>query len=426
MKLSHYLVLGWVALASLTACKHEVLPVEPIEPPGTQQPGEPGAGTEAGQPQGAVISQTIGPAGGTISAEDGRFSVTIPAGALTSDVTIGLQPLSNTNNAGKGTAYRMTPHGQQFSQPVTLTIHYTEEELEGTMPEALGIAYQNDKGVWMAVGGTKLDTAQRSLSIRTKHFSDWSFFEFIHMEPLAKAISPGEKVALSVRSYFGQDVTDIMLPLTPEDREIALQQAPNLLLDAKFVDQWQLIGEGSLQTGTNTAEYQSPAKIPARNPVEVSVRVKSGGKAIGILISRIYVVPPGLSIQVGGGEWRTFTVAGMNGEDGLNVILAQDGSDWVNVVWHGAPYGQLKWTLKTVTCDYLRSGGKELYQHVYGNDLTISGGGLTVVDASSFAGQKMVVGFFDIKPAGYLDTRIVDHPIYTTAQVRGVFRVKQM
>lgn len=114
----------------------------------------PGEVTEVGIEEGIVIRKVIGAAGGFILND--RVIVSVPPGALDKDVEIGLQPISNTNKAGKGLSYRMTPHGITFHKPITITFRYTEEEAKNTFPQALGIAYQNSSGVWMAVGGVTL------------------------------------------------------------------------------------------------------------------------------------------------------------------------------------------------------------------------------------------------------------------------------
>jgi hypothetical protein len=174
MKRITYLFI-WVGLYCLfmMACKHDIDPAtpdsttpDPTNP--TPSTTEPGAVQPVGTPRGTAVIKTIGSAGGSISSEDGRFTVAIPAGALATDVAISMQPITNTNGTGKGDGYRMLPDGQKFAKPVTMTIKYSDEDLAQTIDEALGIAYQNVQGVWMAVGGVQLDKTQRGWLAKTR------------------------------------------------------------------------------------------------------------------------------------------------------------------------------------------------------------------------------------------------------------------
>ena len=71
-----------------------------------------------------VTTKRIGPAGGSLSA----FGVTleIPAGALASEVEIGIKPVSDVKLPDGvsllGTAYELSPSGTQFAKPVKLVV----------------------------------------------------------------------------------------------------------------------------------------------------------------------------------------------------------------------------------------------------------------------------------------------------------------
>src|SRR5688572_28323673 len=75
---------------------------------------EPGLVTTVGTPTGTATTKVIGTAGGTLSTPDNSLTVQIPAGTLSSDQTISIQPITNTNPASKGAAYRITPHDITF------------------------------------------------------------------------------------------------------------------------------------------------------------------------------------------------------------------------------------------------------------------------------------------------------------------------
>src|ERR1700759_5181798 len=61
--------------------------------------------TAIGTPIGSPVTKTIGASGGTIISADGRAELNIPAGALSSDLAISIQPITNECPNGVGVAY---------------------------------------------------------------------------------------------------------------------------------------------------------------------------------------------------------------------------------------------------------------------------------------------------------------------------------
>ncbi len=72
---------------------------------------------------------TVGPAGGEVGFDDGRFKLTIPPGALTEDTDIVITELSGNDippelqDPSVQKVYRLEPDGLQFAVPATATIH---------------------------------------------------------------------------------------------------------------------------------------------------------------------------------------------------------------------------------------------------------------------------------------------------------------
>src|SRR6476661_8458618 len=119
----------FAGIAVLAGCKKE--PLSPQPPAETFVP----VVTAIGQPVGSASTASIGAAGGSLTSPDGRVTLTIPAGALGAATSISIQPIENTAPLGVGLSYDFLPNGQQFAKPVTVTLHYTDEELAGTAPE---------------------------------------------------------------------------------------------------------------------------------------------------------------------------------------------------------------------------------------------------------------------------------------------------
>ena len=86
-------------------------------------------------PNDLVLTQVVGPDGAELALPGGA-AITIPAGALTEDVEIGIELLLDLEDAGYAAApsvfaavpdasVALTPHGQTFALPVTLTLPTT-------------------------------------------------------------------------------------------------------------------------------------------------------------------------------------------------------------------------------------------------------------------------------------------------------------
>jgi hypothetical protein len=242
---------------------------------GGSRPAEPEPAPK-GTPTDDPVTATIGPEGGRLASADGVLTLEIPPGAVSAPTEFGIQPITNTAG-GLGNGYRLTPEGQAFLKPVRLTFGYAEEELEGAQPGGLGLAFQDAKGVWWAHLGTELDEASRTLSVETRHFSDWvrkTFWVFIPKEARLKV---GESIGLMVvacvrEEYVGPspDEDELLVPLIQE-RELCDHSVRT--------GKWAVNGipGGNSAHGTVTplqpssrATYTAPAQVPSPNPVTVT------------------------------------------------------------------------------------------------------------------------------------------------------------
>lgn len=271
-----------LALASalvVVACKKEAA---------TEQPAPSGAAgyvTAVGTPDGTPVSKNIGAAGGTLTSADGQIRIDVPAGALAGNQSITVQPITNHTPAGVRKAYRLTPHGLQFSKPVTLTFAYTANDLQGTVAEALGIAYQNKDGIWLSVNAAKVNKSNKTVSVTTTHFSDWSLFEAFSIVPMDTTALVGTNVNLKVVHTVPDE--DLLVQIAPGSESPLSQQKD---FEAAYVKKWTLTGEGILSSRDNKALYTAPAQVPQDNPVEVSVSLDLKQKGQFIIIARITII----------------------------------------------------------------------------------------------------------------------------------------
>lgn len=238
--------------------------------------------TAKGQAIGMAVTKTIGAAGGFISSADGNLTVAIPAGALANEETIEVQEVTNTLPGGHNKIYRLAPHNIAFLKPAQLTLKYNADSFKNTVPQLLGMAYQNENGKWFFAAAPAISQSADTLTVMTTHFSDWGVMAYAYLEPSDPHVEPG--AALELKLMCTVPETELDLPVWGE---MPLYQPYEMHPD--FVGQWDYAGEGSLDGFGSRAQYQAPNKVPEVNPEAVSVQIKSKSKGKFILVSNITI-----------------------------------------------------------------------------------------------------------------------------------------
>ncbi|SDC58603.1 hypothetical protein [Niabella drilacis] len=302
--------------------------------------------TSKGMPTGSVYTQQVGAAGGNVQSPDGKISIDIPAGALSANTAIGIQPITNEAPMGAGNAYRLTPEGAVFARPVTITIKYG-----GDMKPGLSwIVTQKADGSWLGDRNTQTDETTKTLSVKTTHFSDWGTGKLIdfRLAPKNTVLKVKGQVQLYVNGFKKMEPAgdDELVPLAPlykknaDDDALAplpvllaekMEQLNNYKLDFK---EWRLSGQGNLKPAGSRATYTAPDKIPSPNPVTVSVNINAtnNGKTTKlILLSNIKIVDADLYLllTVDGTTYEYYQY-GFNGSvppDPNNLSIANCGID---------------------------------------------------------------------------------------------------
>lgn len=273
--------LGWLLLLiAVSACKEEVEVVLPI-----------GIETPAGIAVALFTSAEIGPAGGTLTSIDGRAILTVPAGALSTPTILSLQPIENTAPLGVSNGYRLIPASQHVAKAVTLTLFYTDEEIDGSTPEALGMAFQNKTGVWAAVGGVLLNKVTHSVSVSITRLGDWALFHSIVIVPNQTAVRPNQFIHLKVNQLPGVQLIQTLRP----GNSVPLGKPT--VVEAKKTKNWLLNGMDNAGDGlygritfTDTSSiYTAPPSPPNPNPVSISVLVTDGLSHPVTLVTNITV-----------------------------------------------------------------------------------------------------------------------------------------
>lgn len=367
------------------------------------------------------VQKSIGAAGGTISSTDGAITVNIPQGALEANHTISVQRISNTNPLGINKGYRITPHNTVFAKPVTITFTYSDEDILGAVPEALGIAYQDAQGVWQSINTVTVDKAAKKISVQTTHFSDWTFFKSFELKSTASMLPVNGTAQLEVVS----DANFLLSSLEKTERPIAQKQS----MTAAFVKSWSLAGAGKLAPNKEKATYTAPSAVPnAPNPVAISVNIDLNKKGKFIVLTHIRISNDGeISVRVAGGEWVTQEASPVvKIADNYYMLADSDGDTkgrYITVRWQGAGVGTFPYkspfTNIGTHVQYLITGGPN-YNCAYTtptDEFVASGGGVTITNTGDTDG--FISGTFIISPSGTGDF------FRAGPSVEGKFRVRK-
>ena len=96
--------------------------------------------------------ETIGPRGGSLASDDGRFSVDIPAGALEADVHLSIEEVECELSAAIGSCYAVLPSGTTFLLPVEVAYEVGDMHLS----EDVGVVAQAADG-WRVLPDRDVD-----------------------------------------------------------------------------------------------------------------------------------------------------------------------------------------------------------------------------------------------------------------------------
>jgi hypothetical protein len=283
------LIIPGLALLISTCKKNEDDP-EIIEYPPLVTP----TGTETGAPSIA----SIGPGGGSIISPDGKLELIFPGGALNSVTNISVQPVTNNAPGGIGTAYRFGPSGTLLNMPVTIKIHYTDNDISGSLPMFLGLAFQDADQIWYSLRNPDLDTVNKTLSftsaklfggspapgkgnnVTAANFLDHATFLDLYIEPPSdylKVTESREFKIYAIQNHISTNtgskniVDEDYLPALPRNHEISPTN----------VKQWSVNGvkNGNAEFGTvvpdgTACTYTAPGAVPSANPVNLTADLK--------------------------------------------------------------------------------------------------------------------------------------------------------
>ncbi|WP_207421344.1 hypothetical protein [Desertivirga brevis] len=383
----HYLLIALLA-TQFFSCKKDG---ETIDKPGEEETT--GAVFPVGEADlTAKTSKNIGAQGGTLSSTDGTIIVEIPNGALEANQEVSIVPITNTNPLGIKKGYRLEPHGVEFKKPVKVTFSYTDEDIESTLPEFLGIAYQDKKGVWRAIGGTQLDKTNKKISVNTTHFSDWSFFELLYMIPVHTTVEPGGSVDMKVVCD-----PDLLAPLVP-GKEYGINEAEPI--PASRVKKWTLSGAGTLQADGSKAKYKAPGTTPDPNTVAISAEIDMNQLGKFLVVGHVTIAGSFIEFQLGNSPMIKIPASPVVkfGGDYLLANPDNEGGGYFLLRWPGGK-GSHGYTMENTGGHFHWLDGVDYVNYYLEQDkVTVSGGSINITSMGEENGW--VEGTFTVSPTG--------------------------
>jgi hypothetical protein len=223
--------------------------------------------TAIGTPNGTAVTKTIGAAGGIIISDDGRAELNIPPGALPSDLMITIQPITNECPLGVGVAYDFLPEGTRFLTPATLTIHYTDDDIDGTDPYLLNLATQDSLNEWEDDIYKDVDTTGKTLVFDISHFSGKALHPMMTMKPkIILSALGGTNFIENQQGVFvvSQGVTKAQATGDPDPSLAFILPKPTQVSN-NLVSNWTL--SAGAQNGTISATSGSSTTYTAPNTI---------------------------------------------------------------------------------------------------------------------------------------------------------------
>lgn len=427
IKRSVFYFLLLFTIASCSKPDSEYIPPNPVPAP-----------DPVARPVGAPIGEAhvgfIGEDGGTIKFPNGQVEIIIPAGALDEETEVSIQAIKNSSVSGIGFGYRFTPHGKIFKKKVTVRFSYKNMSAAISSSKALEIAYQDGSGFWVCHGKTVNDPVNKTISVETDHFSDWSLIESMELTPAVKILGLGESVTFkAVRYVHPIDEEDFVTPLTIPDAKTG-EAIP---LSQSYIRKWTLNGPGSIEVKGNEAIYKAPSAKPSTSTATVTVELNVKGTQV-LMISTIHLIDEGISVSIDGGEWQTYM--GMANKDEINNLYSfaslriTEDIPQITFMWpvnSSKSDGTYGWSMlgsesDNVIFQYATPDLKKIYASVFdeeGNNNAVDSGGFLNVEEVNQQGKKYLTGMFVVEPSGMFSTETGEQ--LSVHSIVGTFKVQR-
>ncbi len=109
--------------------------------------------------------------------------------------------------------------------------------------DALSLAWQDEKGIRQMVQPFVVDKVNKTVSVTTKHFSDWILVTWLKIKPASAVLGTGESINLQVMNYH-PFADDMLAPLNAAD-ESTLPLGEGKPVSAVLIKKWILTSPGN-------------------------------------------------------------------------------------------------------------------------------------------------------------------------------------
>jgi|SRR6218665_873776 len=276
-------------IAALGSCKKDSPTGGQIKPPAI--PFKTAKGTATG----SAATKTIGSGGGSLTSSDGKLTIDVPAGTVSANTAFSIQPISGTL-PGKEShlAYRLLPEGTAFAKRISVTYHYDDADFQSSKEDLLSACYQTAEGNWKIVA-TSLNKTQKTLTLTTDHFSDWTINTLLSLELSKPVASVQDQVDVTIKGFKYDD--EALLAKIDEYHEMSGS--------VSSVSGWEVVNKLGMIAGKKdtmlSATYKPPFPLTHGDTALIQVVVKGnivvpdssapGGKRVFRELTLIQPIP---------------------------------------------------------------------------------------------------------------------------------------
>lgn len=392
-----------------------------IIPPADHQP----LPKPVGEADGPELEFTIGAGGGQFSSPDGFIKVLVPQGAVSENSIFRLQPVKNTCDAALGQSYSLLPHGRQFNKPVTIVFSYADLMDSIASEEVLSIAYQDAQGVWQLVRPLTINTNNKTVSVNTTHFSNWTLVTWLKLVPTSSVIGENESLPLQVLNFHPY-ADDLLAPLNNADIT-HLPLGKGVPVAANLIKKWNLTGSGTLQGNGSKATYKAPASVTEQSAATVVAQIVSEQHQL-LLLGHIRILQNGVVFRIGGGEWQHLPGNASYLDESQCGIAGVSETFNLSLIWPGG-IGNFTWvhenSSQNTALNLSNLGAGYIFASWYlgPNDEVKNSGGSISIEKWGAVGE-WVTGSFSVIPSGKFS--VASGKQLTTSGIEGHFRMKRI
>ncbi|SIT02375.1 hypothetical protein [Belliella pelovolcani] len=287
MKKTNFLI--FIILIGLnTSCIRDLMENFP-NPPAPLPIGVP---TGVGSPIGEIIELEINSSGGRIELDQGKLLLIFPQGAFAQSTLVQVQMLSQTLPLSIGTSFDLRINGQVPKKPIEIIFTYADDDLEGTGPDFIHLAQQDEKGIWKSTRNLQVNSSTKTIKGQIST-GKWSFFASAMIKPGAKTLGLLQSQELEIVGYE----YELSLRTDPEYNDLLAPLVPPVRVQPALVREWLIDGQSSgtqperghlgfIANDFTLGIYTAPSILPTIPKVMVSAEL-SLGKGKFLLLSHI-------------------------------------------------------------------------------------------------------------------------------------------